>query len=118
MLIDRAGTLRPLLTPRIWGWEERQHQIGYGARLSLLIIHCQFCYPTFPMNLLCRLFGHRPAFGYCEAEGEGYFRITNIMVDQIGTHHASLYCECERCKVNYKVGNVHIPSRYTDKTTH
>lgn len=69
------------------------------------------------MNLLCRLFGHRPAFGCWNTEGEGYFRVIRIGVDGIGTHHASLYCDCERCGVNYKVGNVHIPSRYTDKTT-
>ena len=69
------------------------------------------------MNLLCLTFGHRPVFGYGHAEGEGYLQIKNIAVDGMGHHHASLYCDCERCGENYKVGMTHIPSRYTDNVT-
>ena len=61
------------------------------------------------MSLLCKWFGHRPAFGYGSIEGEGYFRITNCTEDGIGRVHAVLYCDCERCGEWYKVGNVHLP---------
>lgn len=65
------------------------------------------------MKLLCFLFGHRPPFGYCDSEGEGYFRVHCGAVDGIGRHHAALWGACERCEETYKIGNIHIPSKYT-----
>jgi hypothetical protein len=61
------------------------------------------------MNILCFMFGHRPRFGYCHEEGAGYFRVELCEVDGTGTQHASLYCDCERCGVNYHVGRIHVP---------
>lgn len=60
-------------------------------------------------NLLCRLFGHRPAFGYGNSKSEGYFNVEVRGTDGLGRTHAVLYCDCERCGVNYHVGNIHLP---------
>ncbi len=67
--------------------------------------------------LLCKLFGHRPAFGYGHSEGQGYFQIIENARDGIGRQHAGLFCDCERCGENYKVGNIHIPQKYVDAIT-
>ena len=61
------------------------------------------------MNLICKWFGHRPAFGWGNKEGEGYFRITRCIEDAIGRVHASLHCNCERCGAWYQVGKTHLP---------
>ncbi len=65
------------------------------------------------LKLTCLLFGHRPAFGYGNSEGNGYFTIKGVSTDGIGRKHAYLYCDCQTCGVNYHVGNLHLPD--TDK---
>lgn len=59
-------------------------------------------------GLICWLFGHRPAFGYGEIEGEGYFKLARGSIDGVGREHARLYTECQRCGITYKVGMLHI----------
>lgn len=61
------------------------------------------------MNILCRLFGHRPAFGYGNAEGDGYFDVKIGITDGSGRVHAKLQCNCERCGIKYQVGKIHVP---------
>jgi hypothetical protein len=62
-------------------------------------------------NLLCKMFGHRPAFGYAHREGEGYFRVRIGPTDGMGVVHADLLCDCERCGTNYRVGKIHLPKK-------
>ena len=69
------------------------------------------------MSIICKLFGHRPQFGWGNSEGHGYFRVVNYHSDGINTHHAYLICDCERCGVNYQVGKIHIPQKYVDALT-
>ena len=64
------------------------------------------------MNLICFLFGHRPAFGYGNQEGCGYFKVGAAYSDGIGRHHCNLTCECQNCGAIYQVGKIHIPGQY------
>jgi hypothetical protein len=61
------------------------------------------------MNLICRIFGHRPAFGYGHCEGEGYFTVRLCEVDGMGVQHATLHRDCQRCGKNYQVGRIAVP---------
>jgi hypothetical protein len=63
------------------------------------------------MSVLCVLFGHRPAFGYGNREGTGYFRTKFYAVDGCNVMHASCHCTCERCGEFYQVGMIHVPTR-------
>ena len=60
--------------------------------------------------LICAVVGHRPAFGYRNREGEGYFSTKFFAVDGTGRVHASLHCVCERCHRVYQVGMIHVPT--------
>lgn len=62
------------------------------------------------MSILCRLFGHKPEYGYCGVSGTGYFTVRNIIADGIGRFHADLICKCERCGLVYQVGKIHLPT--------
>ena len=66
------------------------------------------------MNLFCALFGHSPALGYGNVEGQGYFRVGTPFSDGINRHHARLHCDCARCGERYQVGMIHIPCEYVD----
>jgi hypothetical protein len=61
------------------------------------------------MNILCKLFGHRPEFGYGRAAGDGYFKVdpTYCALDGIGRTHFRLLSNCERCGKEFQVGKVH-----------
>lgn len=61
------------------------------------------------MNIICLIFGHRPAFGWYHSEGNGYFDVECGAVDGVGRQHATLYIRCERCSKKYQVGKIHIP---------
>lgn len=52
------------------------------------------------MNLICKLFGHKP-WVYRKLLPSGY--------DGIGRHHGMLMARCHRCDMRYHEGNVHIP---------
>jgi hypothetical protein len=65
-------------------------------------------------KLICKWFGHRPAYGYGRIEGAGYFRIRPGEKDGMGVVHADIISDCERCGYqNYRVGRIHLP-----KATH
>ena len=61
------------------------------------------------MNMICKMFGHQPAFGWYRKPGGGYFDIKYDSTDGLGIVHATLHCNCERCGEKYQVGMVHVP---------
>jgi hypothetical protein len=69
------------------------------------------------VNLICKLFGHRPRFGYASIEGAGYFKVKSTVTDGIGRVHASLITECHRCGVVYQVGMLHLPQQRIEVET-
>jgi hypothetical protein len=68
-----------------------------------------FLIATATRKPICTVYGHRPAFGYGDHEGYGYFDVRLNTVDGIGRQHADLYTFCERCGVKYHVGMIHVP---------
>lgn len=68
------------------------------------------------MNLLCLLFGHQPPT-YAKkgwySPGEEYSKLLIGPTDGIGRTHASVFGKCARCKKEFKICRVHLPS--TDK---
>ena len=62
------------------------------------------------MKIFCKLFGHKPEYGYGAVAGTGYFTVRNIVVDGTGRFHADLLCTCERCGLVYQVGKIHLPT--------
>lgn len=61
------------------------------------------------MSVLCKLVGHRPSTGYTHREGAGYFKVEMDTIDGVGTQHARLYTDCDRCGQTYRVGMIHVP---------
>ena len=62
------------------------------------------------MSLLCKIFGHVPAYGYGDRPGRGYFNVElPPYEDNIGRLHCDLTCKCERCGIKYNVGKIHLP---------
>lgn len=59
------------------------------------------------MNLVCRLFGHKPPSESSTVGGE-YGSIRYSVVDGIGRQHAELYGECPRCGKEYRVMRTHV----------
>jgi hypothetical protein len=69
---------------------------------------------VFTRGSKCDRFGHIPNPGYGRHynpinSGEGYFRVVQRELDGVGTRHASLHTECERCGKKYQIGRIHIP---------
>jgi len=58
-------------------------------------------------NWMCKHFGHIMPKGW--AGGAPYLHIGNIATDGLGTKHAYLMAECERCGESWNVANVHLP---------
>jgi hypothetical protein len=63
------------------------------------------------MALLCKLFGHRPEFGYCGVEDAGYLKLILREIDGVRVQHADLESRCQRCGKPYRVGRTHLPTR-------
>lgn len=61
------------------------------------------------MKILCFFFGHVPAYGYGNVPGNGYFTVARGPIDGSGREHCDLYCRCERCDIEYRVGKIHLP---------
>ena len=65
------------------------------------------------MNLLCKLFGHKPPVynkkGWF-SPGEEYAQLdSNTIIDGIGRTHAIIISECPRCKIKFKLCRIHLP---------
>lgn len=63
------------------------------------------------MNLLCKLFGHKPP-QYGSHLGWGGFEYMDVRIvttDGIGRVHADIVGDCPRCKQSYVVGKIHVP---------
>jgi hypothetical protein len=73
------------------------------------------------MNILCKLFGHQPPV-YAKkgwwSPGEEYAKVnSNIEIDGIKREHASVYSECPRCHINFKLCRIHLPRKDKNETT-
>lgn len=64
------------------------------------------------MNILCKMFGHKPPV-YAKkgwySPGEEYAKVRGDVVDGIGRHHAEVIGECARCKEEFRLARIHIP---------
>jgi hypothetical protein len=63
------------------------------------------------MNLLCKIFGHKPP-EYGRNKGWGgseYMDIQIFTTDGIRREHAYVEGQCPRCEQTYTVGKVHVP---------
>ena len=56
----------------------------------------------------CALVGHVPSTGCSGLDGDGYLVLRRGPVDGINREHAALFAQCERCKLPFKVGNLHV----------
>lgn len=56
----------------------------------------------------CALVGHVPSTGCSGLEGDGYLVLRRGPVDGVNREHAALFAQCERCKMPFKVGNLHV----------
>lgn len=63
------------------------------------------------MNLLCKLFGHKPPqYGaHLGLGGSEYMDVKIYATDGIGRVHAYLMGRCPRCEQMYDVGKIHVP---------
>jgi hypothetical protein len=68
------------------------------------------------MSLLCKWFGHVPAYGYGDIPGYGYFEVSIGPMDGVGRIHANLYTHCERCGTRYRIGMIHVPHIHCEDT--
>lgn len=70
------------------------------------------------MNILCKLFGHKPPV-YAEkgwwSPGEEYASIELGAVDGINRQHASVIGKCARCGRNFTIAMIHIPRLEKEK---
>lgn len=70
------------------------------------------------MNLLCKIFGHQPPV-YAQrgwySPGEQYMHVKSFAIDGIGKEHASITSECPRCKKNFLVGKIHLPTSESER---
>lgn len=65
------------------------------------------------MNLLCKIFGHKPPIYASKgwwSPGEEYAKVNpNIAIDRTGRKHAKVYAECPRCHSNFRLCRIHLP---------
>jgi len=65
------------------------------------------------MNIICKMFGHRPEPGYYRDRDysyNSYFKVKYLTTDGINRHHARLETVCRRCKKTFNIGLIHIPN--------
>ena len=67
------------------------------------------------MNLLCKLFGHKPP-SYTQHTGGEYYKTQGVTyVDGIGRPHLDLTAACPRCSEIYFAGRVHALKWHGEK---
>lgn len=65
------------------------------------------------MNILCKIFGHKPPVYACKgwwSPGEEYALLRNIDRDGTGRFHAMVFGKCARCENEFKICRVHPPA--------
>lgn len=63
------------------------------------------------MNILCKLFGHKPLTGGGYCGDAGYARVVSSTTDGTNTKHLYLTATCPRCGTEYRICNVHQPGQ-------
>ena len=56
--------------------------------------------------MLCTLFGHKPPHYFGKVH---YGRVIRGVRDGLGTEHAHVEAECERCRQRFLVIRIHLP---------
>jgi len=62
------------------------------------------------MNILCKMFGHKPLTRSGHAGGVAYAGVSANQVDGVNTWHLTLRAKCPRCEERYDICKVHVPS--------
>lgn len=60
------------------------------------------------MNLLCKLFGHNPPRYF---DDMAYGEVIKCGLDGVGTEHAYVRGQCERCDEDWDIVRIHLPGK-------
>ena len=67
------------------------------------------------MGLICKAFGHTTQGENPKSPGAEYMECIPYTRDGMGTEHAYIKANCQRCGEKFDVGKIHIPECYLER---